>query len=45
MPHKLPLTPEMSLAQKILALTIERNIITERLAEIISALAMLEAQR
>jgi ParB-like chromosome segregation protein Spo0J len=36
---------DMSTDEKILALTIERNIITERLAVIIEALARLEAQR
>jgi hypothetical protein len=36
---------DMSTSEKILALKIEQNIITERLAVIIAALAKLEAER
>jgi hypothetical protein len=46
MPHKLPSpTPEMSREQKIAALERERDILHERLSEILEALIRLELQR
>lgn len=41
----IPSTAEMTLDQKILSLTLEQNIISERLAEIIAALIVLRTQR